>query len=240
MTTERPELSEQDLVLKAHSIGVDAAFVPIVLIFMHLVYAAAACWQLRLPMPLQKDCGGTAFGIYDMAVGVAAFIANSAGGALWTAIGSGSAFGLSCLVAIAAIALLLLQPKAVLRRGSIRPASRVFVALKMAPNIAQELWQIARPLERFAVRPIAKEDIQLTLVCDGAQEFCRVNKCFVSRFRENPYGHYLSFGPPLPPISISHRIFSERWPCLHGQLLRQFASRIRPRQTLLASAEWER
>ena len=57
MTTERPELSEQDLVLKAHSIGVDAAFVPIVLIFMHLVYAAAACWQLRLPMPLQKDCG---------------------------------------------------------------------------------------------------------------------------------------------------------------------------------------
>lgn len=48
----------------------------------------------------------------------------------------------------------------------------------MAPNIAQELWQIARPLERFAVRPIAKEDIQLTLVCDGAQEFCRVNKYF--------------------------------------------------------------
>ena len=44
------------------------------------------------------------------------------------------------------------------------PASRVFVALKMAPDIAQELAQIARPLERFAVRPIAKEDIHLTLV----------------------------------------------------------------------------
>lgn len=57
---------------------------------------------------------GTAFGIYDMAIGIAAFIASSAAGALWTAIGSGSAFGLSCLVAVAAILLLLFQPKAIL------------------------------------------------------------------------------------------------------------------------------
>lgn len=157
------------LVLKAHSIGVDVAFVPIVLIFMHLVYAAAAYpfgiladhidrrrqlvigaavlvaadlilasateawlalvgagfWGLQMAVTqgvlaasiadaAPERLRGTAFGIYDMAVGVAAFIANSAGGALWTAIGSGSAFGLSCLVAIAAIALLLFQPKAVL------------------------------------------------------------------------------------------------------------------------------
>jgi len=48
---------------------------------------------------------------------------------------------------------------------NMNPASRVFVALKMAPDIAQELAQIARPpLERFAVRPIAKDDIHLTLV----------------------------------------------------------------------------
>lgn len=43
-------------------------------------------------------------------------------------------------------------------------ATRVFVALKMAPDIAQALAQIARPLEHLGVRPIAKEDIHLTLV----------------------------------------------------------------------------
>lgn len=43
-------------------------------------------------------------------------------------------------------------------------ATRVFIALKMAPDIAQDLAQIARSLERFGVRPIAKDDIHLTLV----------------------------------------------------------------------------
>lgn len=156
------------LVLKAHSIGIDVAFVPIVLIFMHLVYAAAAYpfgiladhidrrrqlmigaavlvsadlilanateawmtlvgagfWGLQMAVTqgllaasiadaAPERLRGTAFGIYDMAVGIAAFIASSAAGALWTAIGSGSAFGLSCLVAVAAILLLLFQPKAI-------------------------------------------------------------------------------------------------------------------------------
>ena len=48
--------------------------------------------------------------------------------------------------------------------GNMSAASRVFVALKMAPDIAQELAQIVRPLERFAVRLVVKEDIHLTLV----------------------------------------------------------------------------
>jgi 2'-5' RNA ligase len=48
--------------------------------------------------------------------------------------------------------------------GNMSAASRVFVALKMAPDIAEELAHIARPLERFAVRTIAKEDTHLTLV----------------------------------------------------------------------------
>jgi len=47
---------------------------------------------------------------------------------------------------------------------NIRPVSRVFVALKIVPNVAEELSQLARPLQRFAVRPIAKEDLHLTLV----------------------------------------------------------------------------
>jgi RNA 2',3'-cyclic 3'-phosphodiesterase len=47
--------------------------------------------------------------------------------------------------------------------GGPQPA-RVFVALKIAPEIADELAQIARELERFPVRPIAAADIHLTLV----------------------------------------------------------------------------
>jgi 2'-5' RNA ligase len=44
-----------------------------------------------------------------------------------------------------------------------RPA-RVFVALKIAPEIADELARMARELERFPVRLIAPADIHLTLV----------------------------------------------------------------------------
>ena len=47
--------------------------------------------------------------------------------------------------------------------GGPRPA-RVFVALKMTPEIAGELAQMARELERFPVRLIAPADIHLTLV----------------------------------------------------------------------------
>lgn len=44
-----------------------------------------------------------------------------------------------------------------------RPA-RVFVALKIAPEIADQLARVARELERFPVRLIATADIHLTLV----------------------------------------------------------------------------
>jgi 2'-5' RNA ligase len=44
-----------------------------------------------------------------------------------------------------------------------RPA-RVFVALRIAPEIADELARMARELERFPVRLIAPADIHLTLV----------------------------------------------------------------------------
>lgn len=45
-----------------------------------------------------------------------------------------------------------------------KPAARIFVALRIASDIAQELVEIARPLERFSIRPIAPADIHLTLV----------------------------------------------------------------------------
>jgi MFS family permease len=153
------------LILKAHTIGVDAAFVPIMLIVMHLVYAVAAypfgvladhidrrlqlvigaamligadlvlasatvtwlaavgagLWGLQMavtqgllsasvadaaPVTLR----GTAFGIYDLAIGATTFIASSAAGALWMAGGPEWAFAFSGLIAVVAIVSLLLQP----------------------------------------------------------------------------------------------------------------------------------
>ena len=41
---------------------------------------------------------------------------------------------------------------------------RIFVGLKMAPEIASELARIARELERFDARLVAADDIHLTLV----------------------------------------------------------------------------
>ncbi len=154
------------LILKAHGIGIDAAVVPIMLVLMHLVYAAAAypfgiladhidrrlqlgigaivligadvvlattnegwmiavgagLWGLQMavtqgllaasvadaaPVTLR----GTAFGIYDLSVGLATFIASTAAGALWMAGGPPLAFGFSGLIAAAAILLLLFQPR---------------------------------------------------------------------------------------------------------------------------------
>jgi 2'-5' RNA ligase len=45
----------------------------------------------------------------------------------------------------------------------VRPA-RIFVALRIAPAIAQQLAQHSQGLEQFSVRPVAPADIHLTLV----------------------------------------------------------------------------
>jgi MFS family permease len=153
------------LILKAYSVGIDAAYVPIMLVLMHLVYATAAypfgiladhidrrlqlaigaivligadvvlattheswmiavgagLWGLQMavtqgllaasvadaaPVTLR----GTAFGIYDLSVGLATFVASTAAGALWMAGGPPFAFGFSGLIAAVAILLLLFQP----------------------------------------------------------------------------------------------------------------------------------
>jgi MFS family permease len=153
------------LVLKAHHVGIDAAFVPIMLVIMHLVYAAAAypfgmladhmdrrlqlgigaailvsanivlavaqvgwlsatgaaLWGLQMAVTqglllasvgdaAPRELRGTAFGIYDLVVGSATFVASSAAGALWMAGGPELAFGFSGLIAVAAMVLLLFQP----------------------------------------------------------------------------------------------------------------------------------
>jgi len=153
------------LVLKAHDVGIDAAYVPAMLLLMHLVYAiaaypfgvladrmdrrlqlgigtailvgadivlaaaqvgwtsfiGAALWGLQMAVTqglLLASVGdaapaqlrGTAFGIYDLALGIATFVASAAAGALWTAGGPLLAFGFSGMIGMAAIVLLLLQP----------------------------------------------------------------------------------------------------------------------------------
>ncbi len=153
------------LVLKAYDVGIEAAFVPIMLVLMHLVYAVAAypfgiladhmdrrlqlgigaailvgadialaaaevgwmsvagaaLWGLQMAVTqglllasvgdaAPTELRGTAFGIYDLVVGVATFVASSAAGALWMAGGPELAFGFSGLIAAAAMVLLLFQP----------------------------------------------------------------------------------------------------------------------------------
>jgi 2'-5' RNA ligase len=82
--------------------------------------------------------------------------------------------------------------------GGPRPA-RVFVALKIAPEIAGELARVARELERFPVRLIAPADIHLTLVPpwnessipDAVEKLRRVaESCdgFTLEFRRVGYG----------------------------------------------------
>jgi 2'-5' RNA ligase len=48
--------------------------------------------------------------------------------------------------------------------STVPPPARVFVGLKMAPDIAGELAQLAAGLEKLSVRLIAPADIHLTLV----------------------------------------------------------------------------
>jgi MFS family permease len=157
--------SQAFLVLKAHDVGVDAAFVPIVLVVMHLVFSVtaypfgvladrldrrlqlglgtviligadvvlasastvwltglgAALWGLQLGVTqgllgaaiadaAPDRLRGTAFGIYDVAVGVGTFIASAGVGALWMAGGPSVAFGFSACVATTAALMLLFRP----------------------------------------------------------------------------------------------------------------------------------
>lgn len=157
--------SQAFLVLKASDVGVDAAFVPLVLVIMHLVFSlaaypfgiladhldrrlqlgigtiiligadvvlanastiwltalGAALWGLQMAVTqgllgatiadvAPERLRGTAFGIYDVAIGIGTFIASAGVGAIWMAGGPSLAFGFSACVAISAGLLLMLRP----------------------------------------------------------------------------------------------------------------------------------
>ena len=158
-------ISHAFLVLKAHDIGIDAAFVPAMLVLMYVVYAGAAypfgvladridrrlqlgigavllicasvilagtdaiwltalgvgLWGLQMAVTqgllsasvadaAPETLRGTAFGIYELAVGLATFVASAVAGVLWTVSGPGSAFGMSAAIAATVVLLLMLRP----------------------------------------------------------------------------------------------------------------------------------
>jgi MFS family permease len=152
------------LVLKAHNVGVDAAFVPIILVIMYSIYSAAAypfgiladhvdrhlqlgigavilvcadlalagastIWMTALGAALwglqmgvtqgllsaavadaaPERLRGTAFGIFDLAVGLATFTASAGAGLLWTLGGPAGSFVAGASLAAAAIVMLLFR-----------------------------------------------------------------------------------------------------------------------------------
>lgn len=160
--------SQAFLVLKANHTGVDAAFVPMMLVLTHTIYSAtaypfgiladrldrrvqlglgiatlvvahltlasatsiemtavgAAFWGLQLAVTqgllaasvadaAPDDRRGTAFAIFDLAVGIATFFANATAGALWILGGPSLAFVAGAGIALATTPLLFLRPKSV-------------------------------------------------------------------------------------------------------------------------------
>lgn len=155
--------SQAFLVLKAHAVGVDAAYVPIMLVLTHTVYAVTAypfgaladrldrrvqlgggiavlvladvvlmsaasfeatalgamLWGLQLAVTqgllaasvadaAPADLRGSAFGVYELAVGIATFAASAAAGVLWGIGGAPLTFAASAAVAAAAALTLML------------------------------------------------------------------------------------------------------------------------------------
>jgi MFS family permease len=158
------------LVLKAHEIGTDAAFVPTILVVMYGVFSltaypfgkladhtsrrlqlgigvvvligadmvlagantiwwtalGAALWGLQLGITqgllgatiadaASDRLRGTAFGVYDVAIGATAFVASAGAGVVWMVGGAAAAFVVGACIAGLAGLLLLLQA---LPRGS--------------------------------------------------------------------------------------------------------------------------
>lgn len=160
------------LVLKAHDVGVDAAFIPAVLVVMYLVYSAsaypfgklvdrtdryvqlaagimllaganlvlafastiwlttlgAALWGLQMGMTqglLATVIGdtapvhvrGTAFGLFDLAIGAATFAASAGAGLFWTLGGSAATFAGGAAFALLALVILVFRPAIVARQS---------------------------------------------------------------------------------------------------------------------------
>jgi len=165
--------SEAFLVLKAQSVGIAVAFVPIIMVVMNAVYAVTAypagvlsdrlgrrgvliagtalliaanlalaysasisgalvgvaLWGVHMGLTqgllsamvadtAPPDLRGTAFGLYNLAGGIAALLASFGAGALWDIYGPSATFTVGAAVSLLGLAGLLLSPG---RRGT-KPA----------------------------------------------------------------------------------------------------------------------
>jgi hypothetical protein len=90
---------------------------------IELAAMGAALWGLQLAVTqgllaasvadaAPADRRGTAFAIFDLAVGAATFVASTTAGALWVIGGPGLTFAAGACIAIGAMIVLLLQPVA--------------------------------------------------------------------------------------------------------------------------------
>jgi MFS family permease len=160
------------LVLKAHDAGVDAAFIPAILVVMYLIYSAsaypfgvlvdradryvqltigimilvgadlvlavsetiwmtalgAALWGLQMGVMqglLTAVIGdnapaglrGTAFGLFDIAIGTATLVASASAGVFWMLGGPAVTFGVGASFALVALAILMFRPAIVARKA---------------------------------------------------------------------------------------------------------------------------
>ena len=152
------------LLLRAHGTGLDPAYVPFVMILMHLVYAlaaypfgvmadlfdrdrqlvfgasvlvladillaaaaspsvvmiGAALWGLQYAVTqgllaamvadyAPSNLRGTAFGIFDLAIGAGSFVASAIGGVLWAVLSPEWMFGFSAATAGIVILILMVR-----------------------------------------------------------------------------------------------------------------------------------
>lgn len=108
-------------------------------------------------------------------------------------------------------------------------AARVFVALKVAPQIARELAQMARELERLRVRLIAPDDIHLTLVPPWSETSVpgAIEKLRGVAGKATPFNLafvHLSYGPQprRPRLLWTECTASTELTALHAALLLEF------------------
>jgi 2'-5' RNA ligase len=124
-----------------------------------------------------------------------------------------------------------------------RRPPRVFVGLKMAPEIAAELAGIARDLERDDVRRVAPDDIHLTLVppWDEASLSDAIEKLrlVAERFGAFPLAiRHVRYGPQLrwPRLLWAECLAAEELVALRAALLDAFGQQderpFRPHVTL--------
>lgn len=115
------------------------------------------------------------------------------------------------------------------RDAAVNLTARVFVAFKIAPDIAQELVRIARPLEQFSIRSIAPADIHLTLVppwneptiqdaIERLRCVARAHSSFNLELRQVRYGPQ----PNHPRVLWVECESNDRLDTLHAALLRAF------------------